>query len=75
MSDKREIDVRCGWCDRELDDFPGSCDCTRRHKMDAEDVRVGMALMAAEFCDHFCCDLPPMICRAKRLRQELERER
>jgi hypothetical protein len=67
-----KIKATCFWCGRELTDFTGHCGCVERYKMTAEEIRVGMALSAAEFCDHFCCGLPAQICRARGLVRALE---
>lgn len=70
---KKSLRVSCWSCGEELlglspeELLSHSC----KHRFDEFEEKIVTALAASDFCDHFCCGLPPNVCRVKTLAKAL----
>jgi hypothetical protein len=65
--------VSCWSCGEDVKDLSpqGIQEHICKHQYDEFEEKVGAALMESTFCDHYCCGLPPNVCRVKSLAKAL----
>ena len=68
----QEFDERCYWCDENIHGVD-MVEHMKKHPVSRFEAEVANMLSAAEFCDHFCCELPANICKVRTLSKEIER--
>ncbi len=68
----RDIDERCWWCDEDLEGQVLT-EHIKKHPVTKFEAEVSSMVSVADFCDHFCCDLPANVCRVRTLAREIER--
>lgn len=73
MRKKKRIDIRCWWCDADINGIEKQHSKTcPSAKLSKEAMQIGIAMFHAEWCDHFCCGMPAKVCRAKALEFHLK---
>jgi hypothetical protein len=66
------LHMRCFWCELPYVNDEPAC---HHPELTADVRRAGQILAEVEFCDHFCCGRPPMVCQAMRLDAALKERR
>lgn len=66
------INVKCWLCGQKWPD-EGKHECPMKGKLDTEEELIAFAIQMAEMCDHYCCGLSPVVCKAKAITQCLRR--
>ena len=66
----QEFDERCWWCDADLEGQVLT-EHIKKHPVTKFEAEVSNMVSVADFCDHFCCDLPANVCRVRTLAKEI----